>query len=200
MRLRVDDVVGIGRAVGGCLAVVTESAIASGDGRGDTVFQPKAHVLPGQQLRWFWGSADCVTGVASWGMAEWFSIEVLEGASSARAWREAFGDRLLSFAYGTGMSNWHWEELDWGVVLEVELPDEFAFERFRDLPGVRAALDAVPDPVGGLLVHRGRGGSAGARVPRRPRPFAGAGAVALPEPFEPEEWTLVPISVTAVMI
>jgi hypothetical protein len=124
-------------------------------------------------------------------MAEWFSIEVIDGAWSARAWREAFGDRLLSFAYGAGLTDWHWEDLDWGVVLEVELPDEFAFERFCDLPGVRAALDAVPDPVHGLLVHRGRGGSAGARVPLRPRPFAGAGAIALPEPHEPEERALV---------
>jgi hypothetical protein len=40
----------------------------------------------------------------------------------------------------------------------------------------------VPDPVKGLLVHRGRGGAAGTRLPRRPRPLAGAGAVELPEP------------------
>jgi len=50
------------------------------------------------------------------------------------------------------------------------------------LPAVQAALDATPDPVKGLLVHRGRGGSSGARLPRRPRPLAGAGAVELPEP------------------
>ncbi len=42
--------------------------------------------------------------------------------------------------------------------------------------------DAAPDPVKGLLVHRGRGGAAGTRLPRRPRPLAGAGAVELPEP------------------
>jgi hypothetical protein len=53
---------------------------------------------------------------------------------------------------------------------------------------VRAALDAAPDPVHGLLLHRGRGGSAGSRQPRRPRPFTGAGSAALPIPeedFEP---------------
>jgi hypothetical protein len=55
---------------------------------------------------------------------------------------------------------------------------------FRALPAVRAALDAVPDPVNGLLIYRGRGGSAGRPVPRKPRPLAGAGAVALPEPTE----------------
>jgi hypothetical protein len=126
-------------------------------------------------------------------MAEWFSIEVLDGTSSARAWREAFGDRLVAAAYGSGMTDWSWAEHGWGVVLEVELPDEFAFDRFREHPAVQAAFDAVPDPVGGLLVHRGRGGSSGARLPRRPRPFAGAGAVSLPEPHEPEGDDLVPV-------
>ena len=47
---------------------------------------------------------------------------------------------------------------------------------------VQAALDAVPDPVNGLLVYRGRGGGAGSASPRRPRPSAGAGAISLPEP------------------
>jgi hypothetical protein len=47
---------------------------------------------------------------------------------------------------------------------------------------VQAALDAVPDPVNGLLVYRGRGGGAGSVSPRKPRPSAGAGAMALPEP------------------
>jgi hypothetical protein len=68
------------------------------------------------------------------------------------------------------------------VVLEVAFEDEWRWERFYGLPAVRAALDATPDPVGGLAVHRGRGGAAGTRLPRRPRPLAGAGAVELPEP------------------
>ena len=59
---------------------------------------------------------------------------------------------------------------------------EEQWEAFRSLPVVRAALDAVPDPVNGLLIYRGRGGGAGARKPRRPRPSPAAGAVALPEP------------------
>jgi hypothetical protein len=46
---------------------------------------------------------------------------------------------------------------------------------------VRAALDAVPDPVNGLLIYPGRGGSSGRVQPRRPRPIAGAGAAPLPE-------------------
>jgi hypothetical protein len=48
-----------------------------------------------------------------------------------------------------------------GAVLEVELPDEVAWDRLLAAPAVRAALDAVPDPIGGLLAHRGRGGGSG---------------------------------------
>jgi hypothetical protein len=47
---------------------------------------------------------------------------------------------------------------------------------------VRAALDAVPDPAFGLITYRGRGGSSGARDPRKPKPIVGAGAAALPLP------------------
>ena len=88
-------------------------------------------------------------------MAEWFSIEVLDGPSSARSWKEAFGDPLIAAGYGLGLTGWEWHEFRWGVVLEVELPDDFAWEQLRDHPTVRAALDAVPDPVSGLLLHRG---------------------------------------------
>ena len=45
-----------------------------------------------------------------------------------------------------------------------------------------AALDAVPDPVTGVLVYRGRGGSSGKRNPRKPRPLIGSGSAALPMP------------------
>jgi len=130
-------------------------------------------------------------------MAEWFSIEVLAGSSSARAWKDAYGDRLIAAAHGEGTTDWQWHEFRWGVVLEIELPDEFAWDRFRDQPAVRAALDAVPEPVSGLLLHRGRGGSSGVRRPRRPKPFAGAGAVALPEPRVVEEHHLVPVLLNA---
>lgn len=120
-------------------------------------------------------------------MAEWFSIEVLAGTSSARAWKDAYGDRLIAAGHGQGTTDWQWHEFRWGVVLEIELPDEFTWERFCEAPVVRAALDAVPDPVHGLLLHRGRGGSAGSRQPRRPRPFTGAGSAALPIPEEEVE-------------
>ncbi|HKS43812.1 MAG TPA: hypothetical protein VJT49_01625 [Amycolatopsis sp.] len=57
-------------------------------------------------------------------------------------------------------------------MLEIEFDDEEHRDRFRGLPAVRAALEAVPYPVSGLLVYPARGGS-GSAVPRRPRPFAG---------------------------
>jgi hypothetical protein len=49
---------------------------------------------------------------------------------------------------------------------------------------VRAALDAVPDPVNGLLIYPGRGGGAGDREARRPKPAPTSGAVSLPEPAD----------------
>jgi len=69
-------------------------------------------------------------------------------------------------------------------VFEVEFGTDAEWESFRTLPMVQAALDAVPDPVNGLLIYRGRGGGAGSVSPRRPRPTAGAGAMALPEPVD----------------
>jgi hypothetical protein len=81
-----------------------------------------------------------------------------------------------------GGLDWSWRGFAWGVVFEVAFPDEAGWEVFRALPAVRAALDAVPDPVNGLLVYRGRGGGAGVPARRRPRPSVGAGALELPEP------------------
>jgi hypothetical protein len=132
-------------------------------------------------------------------LPEWFSIEVLDAGGSARAWADAYVDWLVYAAQHEQATDWDVHEHAWGVLFEVELPDEFAWERFRDLPVVRAALDAVPDPVNGLLVHRGRGGSSGARRPLRPRPFCGAGAVELPEPdwlsFELDDRPVVPTTI-----
>jgi hypothetical protein len=116
---------------------------------------------------------------------EWWSIEVLNGRSSAARWKDAYGEALIAVAFTTGAVDWAWHEHRWGVVLEVAFADEQRWEFFYGLPAVQAALDATPDPVKGLLVHRGRGGTSGTRLPRRPRPLTGAGAVELPEP-EPE--------------
>ncbi|HEY6748933.1 MAG TPA: hypothetical protein VI357_24850 [Mycobacteriales bacterium] len=67
-------------------------------------------------------------------------------------------------------------------MFEVEFDDEDAWEAFRRLPAVQAALDAVPDPVQGLLIYPGRGGSSGRVAPRVTSPILGAGAAALPIP------------------
>jgi hypothetical protein len=118
-------------------------------------------------------------------MAQWWSIEVLDGTLSAARWKDSYNQSLIESAISNGVVDWAWHERRWGVVLEVAFEDDEQWEVFRNLPSVRAALDAVPDPVNGLLVYRGRGGSAGAGARRPPRPLAGAGAVALPEP-DPE--------------
>jgi hypothetical protein len=68
------------------------------------------------------------------------------------------------------------------VAGEVLFEPELQWQAFRDLPTVRVALDAVPDPVSGLLIYRGRGGGADARKPRWPKPAPNAGAVSSPNP------------------
>ena len=115
------------------------------------------------------------------------SIEVLDGASSASLWAEAHGDALIEAAFTGGATDWGWHRHTWGVVLELCFADEAAWERFRARPAVDAALEAVPDPISGIIVYRGRGGSAGHGEPRRPRPLIGSGAAALPMPL-PIEW------------
>jgi hypothetical protein len=115
---------------------------------------------------------------------QWWSIEVLDGEFSAEVWRGSHGSFLVEAALTNRALDWSWHHHSWGLVLELRFADEQAWEAFRGLPAVQAALDAVPDPINGLLVYRGRGGSAGSRSPRRPRPHAGAGAA--PMPVEPE--------------
>ncbi len=118
-------------------------------------------------------------------MADWWSIEVFDSEiQAALRWKDSYRSALVESALTSGAIEWAWIEHRHGVVFEVSFTDEARWEAFRGLPGVQAALDAVPDPVNGLLVYRGRGGSSGASAPRRPRPTAGAGAVALPEPGE----------------
>jgi hypothetical protein len=116
-------------------------------------------------------------------MSVWFSIEVLDGASSAALWSEAYGDAIVESAFLIGAREWSWHRHSWGVVLELAFDDEEAWDRFRELPSVQASLDAVPDPLTGLVVYRGRGGSAGTWAPRPRRPLIGSGSAALPLPW-----------------
>jgi hypothetical protein len=125
---------------------------------------------------------------------EWWSIEVFNGPFPAARWKDAHSRSLIESAVTNGAVDWVWHEHRWGIVFEVAFANEWQWEAFRQLPGVQAALDAVPDPVAGLLVHRGHGGAAGKPAPRRPRPFAGAGALALPEPDDELFEAITPVS------
>jgi hypothetical protein len=118
---------------------------------------------------------------------EWLAIEVFDAEFPASRWRRAHEDFLTEAAFTHGASVVDWHVTRWGVVLELCFDSDEQLERYRALPAVRAALDAVPDPVQGLVVYRGHGGGAGAWVPRRPRPVPVAGAAALPEP-PPDEF------------
>lgn len=112
------------------------------------------------------------------------SIEVLDAAFPASAWKDAYGDMLTATALEHGATEWRWLERSWGVVLEIAFSDDRRCERWRNLPGVRAAFDAVPDPIHGFIFHRGWGGTSGSGEPRRPRPRAGAGAAEVAPPAE----------------
>jgi hypothetical protein len=114
----------------------------------------------------------------------WFSIEVFDGATSAALWAEAYRDVLMETALTDGAVDWSWHRHSWGVVFEVSFDDDAQWERFLELAVVRAALDAVPDPLTGVIVYRGRGGSSGSAEHRRPRPLIGSGSAALPLPWD----------------
>ena len=130
-------------------------------------------------------------------MAEWWSIEVLHGEVSAFRWQEQHDSALIEAALTNGVRDGAWHADRWGVVFEVLFGTEEQWEAFRGLPVVRAALDAVPDPVNGLLIYRGRGGGAGARQPRRPKPAPSSGAVSLPGPADEPYLDLAAVSAPA---
>jgi hypothetical protein len=117
-------------------------------------------------------------------VAEWWSIEVLHGEVSAFRWQEQHDSALIEAALTNGVRDGAWHADRWGVVFEVLFDTSEQWEGFCALPVVRAALDAVPDPVNGLLIYRGHGGGAGAREPRRPRPAPSSVAVSLPGPAD----------------
>ncbi len=111
----------------------------------------------------------------------WWSIEVFDGATqSAALWRDAHGDALTEAAITHGAYEWHWHRHSWGMLFEIAFRSDERWSVYRDLPAVRAALDAVPDPVNGIMIYPGRGGSSGRVQPRRPRPIIAAGAAPIP--------------------
>src|SRR5215475_13165152 len=127
-------------------------------------------------------SAGRRTDVPSQQMADWWSIEVLHGEFSAFQWQQSYGSALIEAALTNGALDGSWHTGTWGVAFEVCFITPEEWEAFRNLPVVRAALDAVPDPVNGLLIYRGRGGASASGQPRRPRPAPSASSQALPEP------------------
>ncbi|WP_127360168.1 hypothetical protein [Actinacidiphila soli] len=113
--------------------------------------------------------------------ADWWSIEVLNAPGTpAAGWRDAYAPALVESAVTNRALAWEWHGFSWGVVFELRFATEEHWQAWHARPGTRAALDAVPDPVAGLLVHRGRGGASAAYVPRRPRRSPGAEALELP--------------------
>lgn len=125
-------------------------------------------------------------------MDEWWSIEISGGELDISAWISARGRDVIRTALEHGARDWDWVSGTWGVVLEFCFPDDLAaagggWTGFIETPLVKAALDAVPDPVNGLFRYPGRGGSSSAAVPRRPKPAPIAAAAAVPEPETPPE-------------
>ena len=115
---------------------------------------------------------------------EWWSIEVRDGVLPAQRWKDGYGESLLEAAITHGAQRWEWTIMPGGVLLELAFRDVGDWHRFRALPVVTAALDATPDPVNGLYVYQGRGGSSGVVTrPVRSRP-SGAGAAAMPVPLD----------------
>ena len=79
---------------------------------------------------------------------------------------DVYSAALIEAAITNGAFDWSWVRTDWGVVFEVAFSEFEAWSAFRDLPMVRAALDAAPDPINGVMIYPGRGGGASSRVPR----------------------------------
>ncbi len=124
----------------------------------------------------------------------WITVEVFDAdGRSAAEWERAWHDRIVEAALTGGARFWDEHDHRWGVVLEFAFADERARDRFRTAPVVRAALDAAPDPVNGVLVYPHRGGGSGSRQPRRPRPLVQGGAAALPAP-DPDRDRVLPVA------
>jgi len=114
-------------------------------------------------------------------MGDWWSIEVSDAHSSALRWKDAYEYALVESAISNRATTWEWHVHSRGIVFEIAFRDESDGEAWCRLPGVRAALDAVPDPAAGLRVRRGPDGTPCCRGPRRPRPAPSTAAEESPD-------------------
>jgi len=112
------------------------------------------------------------------------AVEILDAQFSADSWRRAWGDALTTSAMSWSGLDWEWRHRTWGLIFLVAFPSQAEYDEWRKMPVVIAALDAVPDPVNGVVFHRGWGGTSGSGEPRRGKPLAGAGGAEIPEPIE----------------
>src|SRR5687768_5810652 len=110
-------------------------------------------------------------------MAYEITVEVLDGPFPAVSWQDAWGDALIGAALSSNAVDWRWHTHSWGVVLEIAFSDEADYYRWRPLPVVTGALDAVPDR---FFVQRGWGGTSPEPESRKPNPLRGSGSAALP--------------------
>src|SRR5206468_1274518 len=84
--------------------------------------------------------------------------EVFDGADTPEwRWQQAHSGALTEAAITNGAYEWEWHRYSWGVLFEIAFRVESRWEAFRNLPAVRAALDAAPDPVNGVLTYPGPG-------------------------------------------
>jgi hypothetical protein len=120
---------------------------------------------------------------------EWWSIEISGGEAEISIWIRSRGRDVIRTALEHGARDWEWAAGSWGVVLQLCFDEspilDGGWTGFVASPVVKAALDAVPDPVFGLSFYPGRGGSSAASVPRRPKPSPSAAAAAMPVPQTP---------------
>ena len=106
-------------------------------------------------------------------VAEWLTIEVVDGEFPASRWRRSYEDALIEAALTHGADSWEWHVTRWGVVLELVFSSDEHLERFR----------ALPRHPGGPR----RGARPDARADRLPRPWRrrrGARSAPAPPPTD----------------